>query len=80
MDVFRKKTRSNEVLSSVQFRVGLIVWVPGLNGREERICTGPDGQLLTCEEHRRRKAERAAHNRLFKSHSSYPRRRRYHFV
>ena len=70
MDVYRQRTRSDEKVEPSQFRPGLIVWVPGEAGREQRVCTGVNGDPITIEEHRRRKAQRADENR--KNHPHGP--------
>ena len=61
MNVYKKRTRSDEKLEPSQFRPGLIVWVPGQKGREEHICIGI-GEHIPVAEHRRRKAAQAAYN------------------
>ena len=61
MRVYRHKIRSDEVLTLSDIRYGLIVWVDGKNGREERVWSY--GELLTREEHHKRKQEQAARNR-----------------
>ena len=58
MNVYKKRTRSDEKLEPSQFRPGLIVWVPGQKGREEHICIGI-GEHIPVAEHRRRKAAQA---------------------
>jgi len=72
MDVYRKRTRSDEKIDPSQFRPGLIVWAQGEKGREEHICTGMNGQHIPVAEHRRRKAAQVAHNVV----TCYPSRRR----
>lgn len=59
--VFRKKTRSDEVVAISDLRHGQIVWVEGSQGREERVVW--EGQLLTQEERDARVRARAEANR-----------------
>ncbi len=77
MIAYRKKTRSNEVVYSQDFRPGLIVWVDGMNGREQRICTGENGEVVPPEEWRQRKQEQAARNRIVKPFARQPLRNRH---
>lgn len=63
MIAFRKKNRSDEIIDPKDFHPGLIVWAGTKDGRQERFCSGPYGELLTREEHERRKLERAERNR-----------------
>ena len=63
--------RGDDVVSPSQFFFGLIVWVEGENGREERFCSAQHGKLLTPEEYYSFKATRAANRRV-----SYPGGRR----
>ncbi len=60
---FRNGRKNDPTLSSGEFRHGLIVWVDGPQGREQRICTGKGGEVISPEEHKRRKEQRAATNR-----------------
>ena len=60
MLAFRKKTRSNEVIDPGQFQPGLVVWVPGANGREEHVCIGPGVAPLPRKDYLSRKASQAA--------------------
>jgi len=65
MKVYRKRKNSNVIVSPEALKPGLIVWVGDEGTREERIC-GENGELLTLEEHRRRREARAAQNRITK--------------
>lgn len=71
---YRKRQRSDEVVSSANLTPGLTVWVEvqGGNGRVPRICTGPNGELVTTEEWRRRQKEKVARNRSTKPYIKDP--------
>ena len=57
------KAHDDEVVEPQDFWDGLTVWVPGPNGREQHICTGPFKYPLTLEQYRERGKAIAAQNR-----------------
>ncbi len=60
---YRKKTRSNELVTPDQFKKGLVVWVDAPNGeRLEYICLGY-GVCVPVADYRHRKAEMAKRRR-----------------
>lgn len=59
-DVYRQRSRSDEVVTPEQFRPGLSVWVDGSNGRELHICTGKPGEHLPLEKYLEQKVKLAA--------------------
>ena len=59
--VFRKKTRSDDVVAVSDLSHGQIVWVEGPHGREERVAW--EGEILTQEERVARVESRAEANR-----------------
>ncbi len=65
MIAFRKRVRSDEVVSPDKFVDGLIVWVQveGEVGRQKRYCTGPNGALLTGDSYTERRQRIAEQNR-----------------
>ena len=62
--VYRKKTRSNEVVNPEMFKPGLVVWaqIPGIPERQPYVC---DEQLILVplDMHQARNRERADKNR-----------------
>jgi hypothetical protein len=63
MTAYRKKNRSDEVVASEQYQAGLTVWVGERPNRQQMFCSGYGDELITPEEHSRRKTERAENNR-----------------
>lgn len=61
MKLFRKKKRSDLTWESRELRDGLIVWVEGNDGREERVYFKQ--AVITMAEYRKQKAETAQRNR-----------------
>lgn len=63
MEVYRKRSRSDEVVSPREFRRGLIVWVDGPDGRVEYVCTGYRDECIPVSEYRHQQAQKASANR-----------------
>lgn len=76
--MYRKRTRSDELVDPTQFRFGLVVWVANdgtTDGeREQHVCIGVNGAHIPLEEYRRLRVRRAKENVMRFPHR--PRRKR----
>lgn len=78
MEIFRHRTKTNQILSEKELFHGRVVFVEGPNGREERIFT--KNGLFTHEEWKRWKCERASRNRSIHGERNRKQASRSHLV